>query len=63
MIMTEPGFSFSFDVLEAIGVFCRVLFSLLKVFQNGRPDTSAYEDITPRNLCIHSILIILPLTV
>ena len=30
----------------------------LKVFQNGRPDTSACEDITPRNLCIHSILII-----
>ena len=30
----------------------------VKVFQNGRPDTSACEDITPRNLCIHSILVI-----
>ena len=30
----------------------------VKVFQNGRPDTSECEDITPRNLCIHSILII-----
>ena len=27
-----------------------------KIFQNGRPDTSACEDITPRNLCILSIL-------
>ena len=46
------------DVLhlwERSGAAC---IATVKVFQNGRPDTSACEDITPRNLCIHSILII-----
>ena len=28
------------------------IIGALKIFQNGRPDTSACEDITPRNLCI-----------
>ena len=28
------------------------VFRNIKIIQNGRPDISACEDITPRNLCI-----------
>ena len=47
------------ELLRVLFLWIPYSFSrYLKVFQNGHPDTSACEDITPRNLCIHGILII-----
>ena len=47
-----------FTTICHLGYRKNIFYCPLKVFQNGRPVTSACEDITPRNLYIHNILII-----